>query len=273
MASSVPEPDATFIACIQRAADVLSAARDVLFITGAGVSAESAESAESGLPTYRGIGGLYNRGVTEEGVTIEDALSGRMLRTDPALCWKYIRQIEEACRGALPNRAHHILARFEQRFDRCVILTQNVDGFHTHAGSTDVIAIHGDIHHLRCTACRWTRTVADYADLAPVPSCPDCASLVRPAVVLFGEVLAAGDVERLDREQARGFDAVVSIGTTSVFPYIAGPVLAAIRTGVPTIEINPARSEVSHLVGVRLESGAVDALEAICRCLGAARQL
>ena len=111
-------------------AEQLRGSQSILFITGAGMSADS------GLPTYRGIGGLYTSGTTEEGIAIEEALSGPMLDERPALTWKYIRQIEEACRGAQFNRGHEIIALMESHFERVVILTQNVDGFHHAAGSS-----------------------------------------------------------------------------------------------------------------------------------------
>jgi NAD-dependent deacetylase len=242
---------------LERVVAHLSRARSVLFITGAGISAES------GLPTYRGIGGLYNGKTTEEGLPIEVALSGSMFRRRPELTWNHIHQIERACRGATFNRAHEILARFEDCFERCWVLTQNVDGFHRAAGSKNVIDIHGDLHELRCTQCSFSERVADYSHLEPCPSCPRCGALLRPDVVLFEELLPPRQVALYQEEMARGFDMVFSIGTTSVFPYISGPVLEAMARKRPTVEINPARTEVSDLVSVRLEMGAVAACEAL----------
>src|SRR4051812_38239280 len=113
----------------EQAARMLASARSALFITGAGVSAAS------GIPTYRGIGGLYAGKATDEGMSIEEALSGSMLRRSPEITWKYVHQIERACRGARPNPAHAALARIGERIERTWVLTQNVDGFHTEAGS------------------------------------------------------------------------------------------------------------------------------------------
>jgi len=112
-------------------------------------------------------------------------------------------------------------------------------------------------------ACEWRDRVDDYAEIDIPPWCPSCGALVRPEVVLFGEMLPGRQLAALQRELAAGFDLVVTIGTTSVFPYIAQPVLAARRAGVPTIEINPGESEVSDLVDLRLRARAVDALAAI----------
>ncbi len=229
----------------------------MLFITGAGISADS------GLPTYRGIGGLYDDVDTEDGLSIEEALSGPVFSRDPGLTWKYIRQIEQACRGATHNLAHRRMAQIEERLGRVWVLTQNVDGFHRAAGSRNVIDIHGDIHDLECTRCRWVTRVPDYAELDPVPACPECEAVVRPRVVLFGEMLPPGAVSELETQLARGFDLVVSCGTSSLFPYIAHPVVASRALGRPTIEINPAETIVSELVDVRLRMRASEAMDAI----------
>jgi len=235
----------------------------ILFVTGAGVSADS------GLPTYRGVGGLYDGEGVEEGVPIEVALSGPMFRKNPDLTWKYIRQIESACRGATPNRGHEVIAALGERLSRVVVLTQNVDGLHRVAGSDDVIEIHGNVHELSCPFCGWRNRVRDYSHFGPdTPECGECFSVIRPRVVLFGEMLPEEAVERLETELARGFDIVFSVGTTSVFPYIAAPIYRVNRAGGVTVEINPGESEVSHDVQHRLRRGAADALGALGDRLG-----
>ena len=228
-----------------------------MFITGAGISADS------GLPTYRGIGGLYDVDDTEDGVPIEVALSGDMLRSRPELCWKHIARIEQACRGARPNAAHHVLARLERELPHVCVLTQNVDGMHAAAGSENVIAIHGDIHHLTCTGCSRRETVADYGGLEIPPHCSSCGALVRPEVVLFGEMLPVEATRHLEAELGGGFDLVFSIGTSSMFPYISGPVVQAARLGIPTVEINPIATDISAAVDFRIPTGAAEAMQAI----------
>ncbi|TKD05038.1 NAD-dependent deacylase [Polyangium fumosum] len=244
---------------IEQAGKLIAEAQSALFITGAGISAAS------GIPTYRGVGGLYGDRGTDEGMPIEKALSGPMFRRSPELTWKYIHQIEQACRGAAPNAAHVALSRLEARLPRSWVLTQNVDGFHRAAGSRNVIDIHGDIHRLHCTGCTFTEVVQDYAHLAPCPRCTSCEEVLRPDVVLFGEMLPMAKLEVLQRELDRGFDVVVSVGTSSLFPYIAEPVLDAARHGTPTIEVNPEPTVISHAVALRLPMGAVEALEGIWR--------
>ena len=238
---------------VEQVLEALDGARRVLFVTGAGISADS------GLPTYRGVGGLYVDADPPEGMAIEQVLSGPVFRRNPALTWKYIRQIEEACRGAEPNAAHRAIAAMQDRYE-VVVLTQNVDGLHHAAGSRDVIAIHGDVHALRCTQCRWATRVDDYTELDPVPRCPDCGGVVRPDVVLFEEMLPTDALRRLEREVTRGFDVVFSVGTSAMFPYIAWPTKVAHSEGKPTVEIDLADTGITPWASIRWRARAAEAL-------------
>ncbi|MDR0717270.1 MAG: NAD-dependent deacylase [Azoarcus sp.] len=249
--------DAGADAALEAAAVALSRAARPLFITGAGISADS------GLPTYRGIGGLYNDRPTEEGFAIEDALSGRMLASRPEITWRYIAQIESNCRGAGPNAAHRLIAALEAEKPGAWVLTQNIDSLHGKAGSKNLIEIHGSLHRLLCPACGHRREVADYAGLALPPPCPGCDRPLRPDVVLFGEMLPQPALAQLARVMEEGPDVVVSIGTTSVFPYIAHPIWWARQNGVVAVEINPGDTEVSAIVSHRLKMGAAQALTAL----------
>jgi NAD-dependent deacetylase len=252
-----PEVDAA----IDRAVELLLPAKSLLFITGAGLSADS------GLPTYRGIGGLYNDSSAEDGLPIEAILSGQMLRLDPERTWRHLARVAKAGRGATFNRGHSVIAGMEQSFHRVCVLTQNVDGFHREAGSTNVIDIHGDLHDLICTdrRCAWRGNVPGSFELDEVPRCPDCNAVLRPEVVLFGEELPRDKLKTLYAELDRGFDVTFSIGTTSVFPYIAEPILLAADEGRPTVEINPGDTEVTKHVTVKIALGAARALDEIAR--------
>lgn len=241
---------------------LLKKSRSILFITGAGISAES------GLPTYRGIGGLYEGRLTRHDIPIETALSGFMMQQDPELCWSYISEIEKACRGAKFNRAHQIIAEFERRFERVWVLTQNVDGFHRQAGSQNLLEIHGDIHTIYCVACSYTITRVAYPELSIPPYCPKCRHIMRPDVVLFGEYLKPEKIARLQEETRKGFDVIFSIGTSSVFPYISRPVIEASLQKIPTVEINPSETEITRYVSIKFPYGAVKVLSDIWSGLG-----
>lgn len=245
--------------------DQLAAARRVLFITGAGISAES------GLPTYRGVSGLYNQVDTEDNVPIEEALSGAMLQRRPAITWKYLKQIESGCRAAGYNAAHAAIAELQAFKDVCV-LTQNIDGFHGDADSRNLIEIHGNAHTVYCTGCDWREQVNDYArwdKATSAPSCELCGGLLRPTVVLFGEMLPEKALAHLQQELARGFDMVFSVGTSSVFPYIVQPVLDAARRGIPTVEINPSATDLSSIVDYKFAAAAGEVIPALVAQLAA----
>ena len=233
----------------------------LLVITGAGMSADS------GLPTYRGVGGLYNDESTEDGMPIEQALSGSVFQTRPEITWKYLGQIEQSCRGARFNRGHEVLALMEQRFERFWILTQNIDGLHGAAGCRNVIEIHGNLYRLSCTRCDMRMSLENYANLALPPSCEPCGSMLRPEVVLFDEPLPEAALSTLYREMQDPFEAVITIGTSSHFPYIVQPVLMAQQTGRFTVEINPVQTRVSDLVDVKLSSPAAATLDELWRQL------
>lgn len=230
--------------------ELLRVSRSLLLITGAGLSADS------GLPTYRGLGGLYERDANAQSQPIEAILSAEGFRRDPSAVWRHLGRVEQACRHSRPNRGHQVIAAMEQAFERVWVLTQNIDGFHQQAGSRNVIAIHGNLHQLRCCSCPYRTRVESYAGLDASLRCPDCGSSMRPDVVLFGEELDPVAAELYRREIPEPFDLVISIGTSSLFPYISTPVYVAARERRHTVEINPRRTELSDLVELRLRSRA-----------------
>jgi NAD-dependent deacetylase len=248
----------------------LRRAKRVLFITGAGISADS------GLPTYRGVGGLYNSGKTEEGYSIDQCLSASMFAVRPDITWKYMFQVGEAVIQCKPNPAHEIIARWEKEFaqqgGKIVVLTQNIDGYHRLAGSENVLEIHGSLGALFCTKCSWKisldlQTPAALERLKElcqdtVPKCPKCSAVIRPRIVLFEEMLPQEVLLQFEEEfdGGKGFDMVFSVGTSAMFPYITAPVQMAIRCGKTTVEINPVSGELSHQVSYHLLMGAAEAL-------------
>jgi NAD-dependent deacetylase len=246
----------------QTVANLLSKAQHPLFITGAGISADS------GLPTYRGIGGLYEEKHTKEGIPIETALSGDMLRTRPELTWKYLLQIHRACAGASFNRAHEVIAEIEQAKPDTWVLTQNVDGFHRDAGTRNLIEIHGRTSELYCMDCSLRYDVSvlseKYGEEIPVPpTCTECNGVLRPDAVLFGEMLPEKEVTLLQNKAVVGRDIVFIIGTTAVFPYISQPVLMSKAQHIPTVEINPAQTIISDSVDYVIRNTASNAMNRI----------
>jgi NAD-dependent deacetylase len=236
----------------------LTRAARITVLTGAGVSAAS------GVPTFRGSGGLWRNFRPEELATPQ------AFARDPRLVWEWYdwrRGLIAACR---PNRAHHVLAGWSRRFPRFTLITQNVDGLHEAAGTTDVIRMHGSIWHLRCArpcaagSMAWESKTfaADSAGSAgSVPTCPHCGSLARPAVVWFGETLDPDVVARASA--ATDCDLFLTIGTSAVVYPAAGLLHEAKRCGAMTVEINPEATEASRLVDVAIAEPAEVALAAI----------
>lgn len=242
---------------LRSVAFLTQSARRILFITGAGVSAES------GIPTFRGAGAAFPDGKTEDGIPFEEALSGWMLKKNPALSWKYFFRLEEFLRDKVPNAAHHAMARL-QAPDRDVwIATQNIDGLHQAAGSTHVLELHGNLRRIVCTRCDYLDFPATFQGFSPVPRCPRCSAMLRPDAVLYGENLPERDLATFLEQQEKGFDIVFSVGTTSIFPYISMPMLAASRQGIPTVEINPDPTSISDYVQFTFPNSAAQTLRSL----------
>lgn len=246
---------------MRRVIDQVRKAERVLIITGAGVSADS------GLPTYRGVGGLYN-GRTEDGLPIEAALSGPMLQRNPALCWKYLAEIGRACVAAAPNSGHIAIAELQRRMPGCWVLTQNIDGFHLGAGSPPqrLIEIHGTLAPLFCVDCkRSTNDLISHLSRPLPPRCDHCGGILRPPVVLFEEMLPEAGLRTLQAQLNQGFDAVIAVGTSASFSYIVEPILRTGQSGGFTALIDPSASDLSRMVDVHIAAAASDVLPQLVR--------
>ncbi len=242
---------------IQKASRLIKNAESIFVITGAGISADS------GLPTYRGIGGLYENQFTEDGIEIEEALSIDIFSRNPQLSWKYLSQLGKSIVGKKFNFAHEFLAQLEQQKKRFLILTQNVDGFHLDAGNKNVIEIHGNLHYLICLYCNNRIEIKNYYNLEIPPRCNQCGNIMKPDVVLFGEVLPNEKVFQLEKELSINFDLLLVIGTSAVFPYISEPVIQYIRKKIPVIEINPVQTILSRYVNLYIPERAANAMKQI----------
>lgn len=225
---------------------LLTQARSALFITGPTMSSES------GLPMYRGIGGLQRRR-PDDGKVFEAALTDEMLRSKPRLTWKYLLQMEAAVRKVRPNPGHEILAAFERELPRATVMTVNIDRLHQQAGSRSVIEMHGSLFDLLCTTCELTTRHDTFDSLDIPPTCTTCGTTLRPDMPMFGDPLPADPFTRLQAELDEGFDIVFAIGVPSMYPYLARPVLVARADGIPTVEINPLRTDVTDVVDFRFK--------------------
>jgi NAD-dependent deacetylase len=243
-------------------AKLLKGAGRVLFITGAGVSAES------GIPTFRGSSAAFAQGLTEDGIPFEEALSGSMFRRRPEVSWKYFFQLELAVRGKQPNAAHAAMAALQGPERAVCVATQNIDGLHQRAGSKEVIELHGNLQRLVCTGCDYVSCPETFEGLPSLPQCDRCGATLRPDIVLYEETLPEEALGRFAAEQQRGFDLVFSVGTTSIFHYVIEPVFLASRQGVPTVEINPDETGLSGQVQYRFASAAGPVLKQLAEMCG-----
>ena len=200
----------------------------VLVLTGAGISAES------GLATFRGGGGLW------DGHPVEQVASPEGFAADPALVWRFYSLRRRDAAAAEPNAAHRALAVLEERLaDRFLLVTQNVDGLHRRAGSGRLVEVHGSLWRTRCSRCmRPPFSDAAFPVAPPLPSCA-CGALLRPDIVWFGELLDPAEsarVERFMRDAAQAGEPFLflAVGTSGdVYP-AAGYVDVARRLGADT---------------------------------------
>jgi NAD-dependent deacetylase len=201
--------------------------QDRLFVlTGAGISAES------GLATFRGSGGLWN------GYRVEEVATPEAWEADPSLVWQFYSMRRRDATAAEPNAAHIALAQMEQRLgERFYLCTQNVDDLHERAGSRRVHHMHGSLFQSRCVRCEAPfedRRVYEPAE--QLPKCEVCGMAVRPHIVWFGEIPL--DMEGIYRELERS-TALLVVGTSgSVYP-AAGLVHVAKMRGIRTIYAGP----------------------------------
>lgn len=206
----------------------MTAPRNIVILTGAGVSAES------GIDTFRGGGGLW------EQHRVEDVATPEAFARDPDLVLRFYDMRRAAIQTKEPNAAHHALARLDAKWSgELLIVTQNVDDLHERAGARRVLHMHGTHLNAWCTACDvrspWRETLIER------PPCPECGeTALRPDVVWFGEM--PYDMDRI-YAALRGADLFVSIGTSGAVYPAAGFVRDARELGVRTLELNLERSQ------------------------------
>jgi NAD-dependent deacetylase len=209
----------------------LKEARSVAVLTGAGVSAES------GVPTFRGPGGLWRQ------YRPEDLATPGAFARDPKLVWEWYDWRRGRIVETQPNPGHYALAEIEKRIPRFTLITQNVDGLHEQAGSRNVLRLHGSIWIVRCMSCEAEREDRR-TPLPEVPPMCECGGMLRPGVVWFGEPLPPG-VWRDAEAAARSADLFLVIGTSAVVYPAAGLAQIAKSSGARIVEINVAETVLS----------------------------
>ena len=213
---------------------LLGGARSLTVLTGAGASAES------GVPTFRGPGGLWRQ------FRPEDLATPQAFARDPKLVWEWYDWRRSLIARTEPNAGHHALVSLAQAISRFTLITQNVDGLHDLAGSRGVLKVHGDIWDVRCLQC----SVQLVDRRVPLPSlppmCAECGGMLRPAVVWFGEALP----EKIWSEAecaARSSEVFLICGTSALVYPAAGLAAIAKRAGAAIVEVNVEETGITSL--------------------------
>ncbi len=236
----------------------LSGAARVLVLTGAGVSAES------GLATFRGPGGLW------EGLDPTRLATREAFERDPVTVWRFYAWRRSQAAAASPNAAHRAIAALERSRPAVDVVTQNVDGLLERAGCRRVILLHGTLWRLRCTA-EGTEAEDQRGELGPLPPRCACGAILRPAVVWFGEPLPAGAYGEAEAA-ARHADLVLVVGTSGlVVPAALLPEIA-LAGGAYVVEVNPERTALSPRVQERLAGPAGEILPLLVEAAGFPRE-
>lgn len=227
---------------IKKAAEDLSKAKNVVALTGAGISVES------GIPPFRGKGGLWEKFDPMEFAHIEAFMK------DPAKVWDILfREMKDVLGAAQPNAAHKGLAMLENLGILTTIITQNVDGLHQKAGNTDVIEFHGSFAWNQCMKCH-KRCAAEMIDLSQIPPRCDCGGIYKPEVVFFGEMISPAHLLR-SRQVSSECDLMLVVGTSAVVqPAGFMPVIAK-ESGAKVVEINPESTPLTGIVSDYLIMG------------------
>ncbi len=225
-------------------ANKLHQAEKVVFVTGAGISQES------GIPTFRGKDGLWRKYDAMKLATID------AFYEDPKLVWEWYEERRKNIMAAKPNAGHLAIAELE-KFRSVHVLTQNIDGLHQRAGSTQVYELHGSIITIKCTVCGFKDTIT--SEFSTLPPLCKCKNILRPNVVWFGESLPQ-DIWHAAMQQASSCDVMVVVGTSlAVSPANLLPVYAK-QNGATLIEVNPEETLMSENMDLSIRSSAANAL-------------
>lgn len=241
-ASERTDPNLT--QALSEAARLLATAEKIAVLTGAGVSAES------GVPTFRGSGGLW------EGYRAEELATPSAFRRDPDLVWSFYRWRLRLLSGVVPNAAHRALVTLEANVPRFWLLTQNVDGLHAAAGSRAVVELHGSLQRTRCSLCSRRSPMLEIPQEG-LPTCWSCGGLLRPDVVWFGEMLP-GRAMAAAAEAVGECDLMLVVGTSGVVEPAASFAHQARLRGASVLEVNLEPTPISTVARVSLHGRAAE---------------
>jgi NAD-dependent deacetylase len=232
--------------------------RPCVVLSGAGISTES------GIPDFRSPGGIWAEYDPMEYATID------AFRRDPAKVWEFYARRFELLTTAEPNAGHVALAELERRGIVTALVTQNVDGLHERAGSREVVEVHGSIRSASCLDCGEERLsfeeVVAALRAAPAPPCSRCGAVLKPDVVMFGELLPAAAIDRAV-VLARSAGLLLVVGSSLEVHPVAGLPTETILAGGAVAIVNRGPTPLDHLASIRIDGGAGETLSALADAL------
>ncbi len=226
----------------------LKKSSSIVFFTGAGISAES------GIPTFRGKDGIWNKLKPEELANFDAFMR------NPVMVWEWYQHRKKVIHDSQPNAGHQTIAEMQEYFEDVTVVTQNIDNLHRRAGSKNIYELHGNIERNFCINCKtYYNEELDFSE--GVPKC-DCGGLIRPDVVWFGEFLPQ-DQFAGGEKAAMNSDIFFIVGTSAVVYPAAGLVHVAKQSGSVLVEVNLESTDISSFVDYSFTGGAGDILPAI----------
>jgi len=235
---------------IEKTREILLNTKKLTVLSGAGISAES------GIPTFRGADGLWQK------YNVTQLATPEAFKKDPKLVWDFYNWRRGLISKAKCNLAHKALVKLEQKISDFCLITQNIDDLHRKAGNKNIIELHGNIWWIRCTKCDFLKE--DRRIPLPFPPlCPKCQSLLRPHVVWFGEALDP-DILALAIKEIKTTEILLVVGTSATVQPAASLIWIAKENGAFLIEVNSEPSEATPIMDISLRGKAGEILPQLC---------
>ncbi|MCF8069257.1 MAG: NAD-dependent deacylase [Desulfobacterales bacterium] len=236
-----------------KAAEIIRSAKNVVALTGAGISVES------GIPPFRGKGGLWEKIDAEKYAHIDTFMK------DPATVWNVLlKDLKDVLDKAVPNDGHKGLAKLEAMGKLTTVITQNLDGLHQAAGNSDVIEFHGNFASQRCIECGHQCPTKD-VDMSQMPPRCKCGGIYRPECIFYGEMIPEDNLER-SIAAASGCDVMLVIGTSAIVHPAAMMPAVSKQNNATVIEINAEATTLSnHISDLSIYGSAGDIMNGIVR--------
>ena len=239
---------------VERLAGLVAARQPCVVLTGAGISTES------GIPDFRSPSGVWAQYDPMEYATIDAFL------VDPVKVWDFYGKRLDMLASAQPNDGHRALAELERRGFVQAVITQNIDLLHERAGSRALVEVHGSIRTSSCLDCGTVVPFDKVLPLLPVPHCPTCGRVLKPDVVMFGELLPQAAIARAMELAAEAQLLLVVGSSLEVYP-VAGLPLETLAAGGSLAIVNRGATQFDARASVRIDGGVGETLRALASCL------